>query len=684
MPKFALSIARLGRKLFPKRFFSWVGCLLKLPVQGFLLLLGWGIKPKAKYRDRRWWRIFYRRISFLVSIYLVCFPLVFPVLHRASIVTHLPLKLYIAWEFGGITGAILALILMPLDVLAVYLVGGEEHLRLISTPFWTGQVGGMLFAYTLGQAGHLQKRLRRELEKTKALQQKLQQEKENAEIANRAKDTLLMSISHDLRTPMSAIAQTAQLLRYDIDRDRRLSLIDNIETSTHQLLQTVNDLLSLYRSNSSTIAEIAEPFNLRQSIADISRLMQPLFREKNLTLSDRIAEDIPDLLSGSPKLLRQVLFNLLGNSLKYTDRGGVEIAVTLQNQQEETVNLLFSLRDTGRGIPSEQIPRILDESYRFSRLDGEKEGYGLGLSNCQRMVAKMGGRLQIESVEGQGTTILLALSFCEVRETDIFAPMRSRSEFIPSPLSKQDKMRVLLVEDDAVNLATVMEMLQLLNCEVIATTDGVEALVKSNKEAFALAIVDMQLPDLTGIEIARDLHARAEKAPYIVLLTANILLASLQESLHSPIDLILTKPIRFEELQHLLDRLVRCEEKRSPIAFPSLDRDFLSRETDILGEEMMEQLWETFRTTALPALDECLLAYATGEYQQCARHAHRLSSAAANLGLMALTKVSKEVESICDRGDRLQLYALLKDLVRECDRAREALEQFFGDRIAGK
>ncbi|MEM9544148.1 MAG: ATP-binding protein [Cyanobacteria bacterium P01_E01_bin.42] len=680
MQRFASSIARLVRRLFPKQLFSLNAFLSKLPVQEVLSVLGLGRQPKPKYRDRRWWQIFHTRIAILVSSYSIGFPLLFPFLHRASIVAHLPLKLYVAWEFGGIVGAFVAVILMPIDVLAVYWVGGTEHLHLISTPFWTGQVGGMLFAYTLGQAGQLQKRLRRELEKTKALQQKLQQEKENAEIANRAKDTLLMSISHDLRTPMSAIAQTAQLLRYDIDRDRRLSLIDNIETSTHQLLQTVNDLLSLYRSNISTIAEVAEPFHLRQSIAEIVRLIQPLFTEKGLTLRDRIAADIPDRLSGFPKLLRQVLFNLLGNSLKYTDRGGVEIAVTLQKQEGETIDLLFSLRDTGRGIPSEQIPRILDESYRFSRLDGESEGYGLGLGNCQRMVAKMGGRLQIESVEGQGTTIFLALSFRKVHATDIFAPKRSRSDFVPSLHPVRNKIRVLLVEDDAVNLATVVEMLQLLNCEVTATTNGLEALAQSNKEEFNLAIVDMQLPDMTGVEIVGDLQKYREKVPYTVLLTANILLASLQDSLRSPIDLILTKPLRFAELQRILDRLTTPEEKRSQGSFPCLDRDFLERETDILGIEMMGQLWETFRETALPVLDKCLLAYATEEDRQCALHAHHLSSAAANLGLIALAKAAKEVEQVCDRGDRLQLYDLLKDLVAECDRGKEELEAFFGDR----
>ncbi|MBP0019268.1 MAG: response regulator [Cyanobacteria bacterium SBLK] len=680
MQRFASSIARLSRRLFLKRSFSPNGFLSK-SVHRLLFVLGVGTKPQPEYRDRRWWQIFYTRIAILVSIYSIGFPFLFSFLHRASIVAHLPLKLYVAWEFGGITGAFVALILMPIDVLAVYWVGGTEHLHLISTPFWTGQVGGMLFAYTLGQAGQLQKRLRRELEKTKALQQKLQQEKENAEIANRAKDTLLMSISHDLRTPMSAIAQTAELLRFDLERDRRLSLIDNIETSTHQLLQTVNDLLALYRSNTNTVAEVAEPFHLRQAIADISRLMQPLFTEKGLTLNDRIAADIPDELSGSPKLLRQILFNLLGNSLKYTDRGGVEIAVTLQKQQEETVDLLFSLQDTGRGIPSEQIPRILDESYRFSRLDGEKEGYGLGLGNCQRMVAKMGGTLRLESVEGQGTTLFLALSFRKTHETEIFAPERSRVDFV-SPSPPKDKIRVLLVEDDAVNLATVVEMLQILNCEVEATTNGIEALTKSSKEIFALAIIDMQLPDMTGIEIVRDLHARMGKAPYTVLLTANILLASLQESLHSPIDLILTKPIRFQELQRILHRVVSSEEGQSPLSVPGLDRNFLNQEIDLLGEEIIRQLWETFLAKSLPALDECLLAYATEEYQKCARHAHRLSSGAANMGLVALAKVAKKVEKVSDCRDRLQLYTLLKDLVQECDLGKEELEQFLGDRRA--
>lgn len=657
MQRFASSIARLGRKFLPRQLFQ---------------------AAEEKERDRKHWPALLMKVPIFLLFYSIFFVLLFPAVNRSASVASLPIIIYTALKFGDIAGIVTVLILTPMNVLGIYLIGGQEHLSQIATAFWVGHSGMILFAYILGQAGQLQRRLQRELAKTKALQQKLQQEKENADLANRAKDTLLMSISHDLRTPMSAIAQIAQLLRYDLDRDRRLSLIDNIETSTHQLLQTVNDLLYLYRNNTNTLAEVAEPFHLQQSIAEIVRLMQPLFTEKGLRLSDRIAEDIPDELSGFPKLLRQVLFNLLGNSLKYTDRGGVEIAVTLQKQEGETVNLLFSLRDTGRGISQEQIPRILDESYRFSRLDEESEGYGLGLSNCQRMVAKMGGRLQIESLEGQGTTVLLALGFRKIHATDIFAPKRSRSAFVPILHQPRDKTRVLLVEDDAVNLATIMEMLQILNCEVTVTTNGIEALTKSSKEEFTLAIVDMQLPDMTGLEIVGDLQKCRGKAPYTVLLTANILLASLQNSLRSPIDLILTKPIRFAELQRLLDRLVTPAETRSQI--PPLDRNFLEREAEILGAETIEQLWEIFRETALPALNECLLAYATEEYQKCAQYAHRLGSAAANLGLVALAKVAKEVEQGCDRGDRLQLYDRLKDLVRECDRGKEALEAFLGDR----
>ncbi|MEZ5582350.1 MAG: HAMP domain-containing sensor histidine kinase [Candidatus Competibacteraceae bacterium] len=305
----------------------------------------------------------------------------------------LPIFVY-TLKYGRLGGLIVVVSLLPVTLLGYFLLGGMAELYALTNKFWAAQVSMLPMIYLLGWNIELRQRIQRELAHAKNLQHQLLTEKNRALAANKDKDDLLTTISHDLRTPVSGIIQSAQLLEHALPDDTRAQIIRNIQTSGHQLLQVVNDLLNLYRQDAQALAEAEESFDLREQIRDIVRLVRPLFEAKRLTLDRNIAANVPPFISGHPKRLRQTLFNLLGNSLKYTVTGGVTLEVSVDPEQA-----LMHHRHRYWPRNRRRAPAILDGSYRFSPTPAEtiQSSYGLGLSHCLKMVAAIDGELAIAS-----------------------------------------------------------------------------------------------------------------------------------------------------------------------------------------------------------------------------------------------------------------------------------------------
>ena len=632
-----------------------------------------------------WWRPHQAAVTiwFWIALwvfYFAAFILLFQVVDRAAMAANLLPILVYTLKYGRRGGLIVLFLLIPANLLGYYLLGGSAELESLTNKFWVAQAGLPLLIYLLGWNIELRLQVQQELASTKHLQQQFLFERNRAITANKAKDDLLATVSHDLRTPISGIIQSAQLLQHVLPNDTRAQVSSNIQTSAHQLLYVINELLDLYRQDAQAAVETPETFDLGAQIADIAQLMQPLFQARNLMLDTVLDAEIPARVTGHPKLLRQTLFNLLGNSLKYTQQGGVTIKLALQDNAK---NVTISIADTGQGIPEERIPAILDSSHRHARvmLGDTESGYGLGIRNCLKMVAAMQGELTLQSVLGEGTCFTLTLPLISP-SPELMHELQAETRPIAIPMistasETESGRRVLLVEDDETYIVSLTAMLELLGCQISIARDVAQAL-RVGRQTFDLVLVDMQLPDGHGedvIKALRDTERQSAPRPWIVLLTANVLMVDPEQWLSLDRTMVLTKPISLHELQQLFDLSGVAEAEQAVVpGEQTLDTDFLQSEQKLLGRPALHQVLATFVAEAPGYLKGCLIAFGKQDYPLCNSYAHKLCGAARSVGLPLLSRQASDVEQHCLQENRISLYFCLLQLQQGVQQAELTLQ----------
>jgi PAS domain S-box-containing protein len=390
----------------------------------------------------------------------------------------------------------------------------------------------------------------------------LRRAKEAAEESTRAKGIFLATMSHELRTPMNGVLGCTQLLKDTSLTDQQRELIETMHRSADALLTLVNDILDFSKIEAGKMMLEVADVNLRSLICDVTTLTEGLASRKGLTISVQIDPDVPEEFRGDPIRLRQILFNLVGNAIKFTERGRVTVTVSLKQGRTEgsdSVVLQWRIQDTGIGMTPEQQARLFQA---YAQADastaGKFGGTGLGLMICHQLVQLMGGAITVESSIGQGSTFAYTTNLLPAIHRDA-----SASSFGPDQRSVGEQvgsLRVLVADDNEINQVVACKFLQKLGCHVEVARTGREAVEAITRTVYDVVLMDCEMPEMDGYEATREVRRREEGTPShlpIMALTGHASDEDAQKCHQAGMDTVMTKPLTLPILRASLQELLQ-------------------------------------------------------------------------------------------------------------------------------
>ena len=551
------------------------------------------------------------------------------------------------------------------------------------------------FAYVVVRQVRAQEQRRAELEE---LARHLQAARTEAEQASRAKSAFLANMSHELRTPFNGLLGMMSLLdRSDLTTQQR-DYLGVARQSGEHLLTILNDVLDFSKMESGRMDLVARPTDLRQAIAEVQSLMAPQARDKGLRLEVELASDLHSVVEADAKRLKQILFNLLGNAIKFTDSGSVRLQVDRQHTAQGVPATRFRIRDTGIGMGEETRARLFQ---RFSQGDDSINrrfgGTGLGLEISRALAAMMGGEISVTSQAGVGSEFTVVLPLPELDAGALVAstgklpggmvPVSPSAELTGRPVTHEvgaGSLQVLVTDDHPVNRKFMQALLERLGHRVLLATHGEEAVAMVREQPCDLVLMDLHMPVMDGLAATRAIRALSgpPSKVLIVALTADAFAESRERVREAGMDDFLAKPVQLHDIEELLRKHfgaravgsmapaafaqtavvapanaaavagpVKPERRRRPRIKPGeaarmLNLELIADTCTALSVQSYTALLAGFLTDESASVSGLLVTLEPGgDVEGRVKAAHRLKGAAASLGLRELAETAREIET---------------------------------------
>ena len=517
----------------------------------------------------------------------------------------------------------------------------------------------------------------------KQVQEELIIAKEKAEAANIAKSQFLANMSHEIRTPMNGMIGFLQILKHTKLSSDQQEFVEIIQTSADNLLTVINDILDISKVEAGKMELECIAFDIRLMIENTVILFDARAKGKGIELNMLVSPDLPQYVIGDPTKLRQVMGNLLNNAVKFTDEGEVLVEVSLVDESDEQIEILFKVRDTGIGMSIEEVNKIFKP---FSQADPSSTrkygGTGLGLAICKRLVNIMGGSIEVMSHKGEGTTfsVLMCLGkskdimMLESKELDQAKEDRAVIGDTGQEACYRKELKILLVEDDHINRKFVIELLKRngLSCDI--AMNGVEAIRNCNNKAYDIIFMDCQMPLMDGYEATRQIRLLEgdNRHTIIIAMTAHAMTGQKEKCLKAGMDDYLSKPIHVDQVISMLQKYEKTQDREDPA-----DKDMhhftdtvrlLMRESGF-DKEMCEELVGDFCEQAKELMKHVKEQVGEKNLTEAGFVLHRFKGSAGSVRAKEIAKYAIEAE-VAVKNNAMQR---LPDLVEKLEKLINAL-----------